>query len=92
VSDAIASGTLTVDALRNGAAATRALPLGAISPAEVPTPIPASSEQAESACEDPETLLVNLLGALLERREGWFGLKAELPQELLDRIVRWVGA
>jgi hypothetical protein len=36
VAEAIATGALTVDALRNGAAATRALLSGAISPAPVP--------------------------------------------------------
>jgi hypothetical protein len=34
--------------------------------------------------------LDDLLGALLERSELWFGLMAKLPHELLDRIGRWI--
>jgi hypothetical protein len=36
VADAISTGMLTIDGLRNGAAATRALLQGAISPAPIP--------------------------------------------------------
>jgi hypothetical protein len=76
--------------IRRSAAATRALPPDAISPVEVPQPTPAASEPAESPCEDAEMLLDNLVGALLERRELWFDLIAMLPEELLDRIQRWI--
>jgi hypothetical protein len=91
VATALASGALTLEALRNGSTAARALPLGAIFRAAAPQqPFAAPSEPAESPCEDSELLLDNLLGALLTRRKVWFDLMAELPQELLDRIERWI--
>jgi hypothetical protein len=57
MSEAIASGTLTVDALRNGAAATRALLSGVISPAPISEPQKAAPvEPGESSDEGDELL------------------------------------
>ena len=54
VAEAIAGGMLTVDAPRNGAAATRALLPGAVSPAPVhepqkPAPVAPAEQRGEAA-------------------------------------------
>ena len=57
VAGAIATGALTVDALRNGGATTRALPPGAILPAAISEPQkPAPVEPAERPDEAGDLL------------------------------------
>ena len=85
MADAIAAGALTVTALKNGAATTRALLPGGISqaarsPAERPCPVsPAQTGEAEA-------LLDELLAV---RSEGWRALAATMSKELFDRLKRW---
>jgi hypothetical protein len=85
VAEAIATGTLSLDALRNGAAATRALVAAAISPVPIPAPeAPAAVALAGGADETAE-LLDDLLIALLELPgHTWPDLVAALPNELFD--------
>jgi hypothetical protein len=93
VAKAIASGTLTLDELRNGPAATRALLQGAISPAPIhPADKPAPVAPAERPGEGDE-LLADLLIALLNLPgDAWPDLAAALPDELFDRIDRYLDA
>jgi hypothetical protein len=93
VAEAIATGMLTLDALRNGAAATRALLAGAIPPTLIDEPQkPAPVASAEGADEAVE-LLDDFLVALLELPgDTWPDLTAALPDELFDRIDRYLEA
>jgi hypothetical protein len=71
VSEAIASGMLTVEALRNGAAATRALAPGAISPAPISEhEKPALVASGESPDEGAE-----LLDELLDRVDRYLEVR-----------------
>jgi hypothetical protein len=93
VAEATAAGTLTVDALRNGYAATRALARAAVSPcADDEAEKPALVAPAETADEAGE-LLDELLIALLELPgDGWSDIAVALPDELFDRIDRYLEA
>jgi hypothetical protein len=93
VAEAIAGGTLPLDVLRNGAATTRALLPGARSPAPIdPAPKPAPVAPAESIGE-AEELLDDLLIALLELPgDAWPDLAAALPDEVFERLDRWLEA
>jgi hypothetical protein len=90
VADAIAGGKLTVDSLKNGAAATRALLAGAILPAPVSEPqkpgATAPGEQNEEAAE----LFNELLCTLLDLPDTWSVLTGALPDDLFDRIDRYL--
>jgi hypothetical protein len=73
VSEAIATGTLTVEALRNGAATTRALPPGAIAPAAISEhEKPALVASGESPDEGAELLdeLLDRVDRYLEARSS----------------------
>jgi hypothetical protein len=85
---AIAAGMLTVDVLRNGAATTRALPPGAIPP----TPIDEPQDEAPAASADSAAeLLGDFLVALVELPgDGWPDLAAALPDEIFDRLDRYL--
>ena len=93
VADAISGGTLTVAALRSGYAATRALVAEAISSvpvSEAREPAPVALTERDHEAED---LLGGLLVALLDLLgDGWADLVAGLPDELYDRIDRWMEA
>jgi hypothetical protein len=85
IAAAIASGTLTVDALKAGPAATRALPPRTISPAPIDAARPpVAAAPPESAEELAVELLQDLIVAAPDSE--WF---AALPVELLDRLVDW---
>jgi hypothetical protein len=86
VAEALAGGTLTLDSLRNGAAATRALLPGVISPVPVSEPQkPAPVAPAERPGEAAE-----LLHALLSvSSDGWPALAAAMSDDLFDRLKRW---
>ena len=87
----ISTGTLTVDALRNGAATTRALPPECNAPAPIPEPQKpaalASAEGLEEAAELLDDLLVTLLADL---PDAWCDLADALPDELLNRLDHYV--
>jgi hypothetical protein len=84
VATAIASGTLTVDALK----ATRALPPRTISPAPIDAVrLPVAAAPPESADELAVELLQDLIVAAPDSE--WF---AALPVELLDRLIDWFDA
>ena len=93
VAEAIATGTLSLGALRNGPGATRALVPTAISPVPIsaspnPTPV-APAERPDEAAE----LLDDFLIALLELPgELWSDIALALPDELYDRIDRYLNA
>jgi hypothetical protein len=99
VAEAIAGGILTLDSLRNGAVATRALLSETISPAPVSEPQkPAAVAPAESADEAAE-LLDDFLIALLDlpsRSVGapclWTDIALALPDGLFDRIDHYLEA
>ena len=86
VAEVIAASTLTLDSLRNGAAATRALLPEAVSPASLSVPQkPAPVAPAERPGE-----AVELLYALLAvQSEGWHALAAAMSQELFDGLKHW---
>jgi hypothetical protein len=92
----IASGALTVDALKNGPSATRALVPGAILPAPVHPPPTAAHKAApvapaESPCE-AEELLDKLVAVLFGLRgDAWAAVAAAVPAELQERIDRYFG-
>jgi hypothetical protein len=103
VAEAIAGGMLTLGALRNGAAATRALAGGGKIPSETPPPPPQPPDLVLggllAAVDAPAPVAsaarldeaAELLGALLAavQSEGWHSLAAAMPQELFDRLKRW---
>jgi hypothetical protein len=90
VAEAIATGALTVDALRNGAATTRALFPRSISPA--PLPDGASDRRCcEPSWRSDEAadLLDDFLIASLDLPgDAWPDLAAALPDQIYDRIDR----
>jgi hypothetical protein len=93
VAEAIASGTLTLDALRNGAAATRALLPMAISPAAIPEAQDAAPAASADSAEEAAELLDDLLMAVFDLPgDTWPDLAAALPDELFDRIDRYLEA
>ena len=97
VAEAIAGGTLTLDSLRNAAAATRALLPGAVSTGSLSEPQkPAPIAPADSPGEAAD-LLDDFLIALLDLPGWsdpgswlWNDVAAVLPDELFDRIDRWM--
>jgi hypothetical protein len=88
VSEAIASGMLSVDALRNGPGATRALFAGVISPGRVDEPrkpIPPTPAERPGEAEE---LLSDFLIALFALPDGWwFDFTGRLPDELFGRLA-----
>jgi hypothetical protein len=91
VAEAIATGTLTLGALRNGAEATRALLPGVIPPAAISEPPDAAPAASTDGAEDVDELLGDLLVALVELPgDGWPDLAAALPDELFDRLDRYL--
>jgi hypothetical protein len=103
VAEAIDGGMLTVDALRSGAAATRALAGAGRTPPKAPLPPPqppdpVSGSFAATAADAlapvaPAARLdeaAELLGALLAvPSEGWHALAGAMSQQLFDRLKRW---
>ena len=90
VAEAIACGLLSLAQIRKGAAATRALLSGGISPPQIredEKPSPASSESSEEAAELLDDLLVTLLADL---PDAWCDLADALPDELLNRLDYYV--
>ena len=90
---AVASGILTVADVRNGAAVTCTLPPGGISPAAIsrdqkaaPVPPAASPDGANELLDDFLIALLDLPG------DTWPDLAAALPNELFDRIDRYLEA
>lgn len=90
VGEAIAIGMLTLDALKDGAAATRALLPGAISPPPI-SPVEKPVPVAPAECPDEAAeLLDDFLIALLDLPgDAWSDIAVAIPDELYDRIVRW---
>ncbi len=88
VADAIDGGTLTVEALRNGAAATRALVSEAVSPAPIdPARTPAPDAPAERSEDTPAQLLDELVSVLVYLPQ-WPAIV--LPEALVDRLLAWI--
>jgi hypothetical protein len=85
VADAVATGVLTIGAIRDGCPAARALPSGADSPAEVPQPLPAPSGRGGSSCE-AAALLHELLSV---PSASWQELADTMPQRLFDALKAW---
>jgi len=86
VAEAIACGLLSLAQIRKGAAATRALLSGGISPPQIredEKPSPASSESSEEAAE----LLDDLLLVICQMPdEAWSAVVSRLPDELSERL------
>jgi hypothetical protein len=82
---------LSLEALRTTAATTRALPPGAILPAPISEPQkPGPVALAEHSDETAE-LLDDFLIALLDLPgDGWSGIAVALPDEIYDRIGRYL--
>jgi hypothetical protein len=90
VAEATAAGTLTLDSLRNGAAATRALLPGAVSPTSVSVPQKSTPVAPAERSDEAADLLDDFLLAILDLPgDTWADLAAALPDEVLDRIDRW---
>src|SRR5215472_16926237 len=91
VAKAIAGGTLTLDDLRSGAAATRALLSGAMSPAPIhPAEKPVPGAPADSP-DDAAELLNDLLHTLLvDLPAAWSDLIDAIPEGLFDRLDRYL--
>ena len=90
---AVASGILTVADVRNGAAVTCTLPPRGISPAAIslaqkaaPVPPAASSDGANELLDDFLFTLLDSPG------DTWPDIAAALPEELFDRIDRYLEA
>jgi len=90
---AVASGILTVADVRDGAAVACTLPPGGISPAAIsrdqkaaPVPPAASPDGANELLDDFLIALLDLPG------DTWPDLAAALPNELFDRIDRYLEA
>jgi hypothetical protein len=83
VADALAGGTLTVKALRNGAPATRALAAEAVSPAPILAPAEGPDEAAE--------LLDKLTRVLFAAPDllPWLQATGKLSKPLAARIYAW---
>jgi len=64
----------------------------AISPAPVRPPTPAPLAPAESPDEAAEVLDDFLIALLELPGDAWPGLAVKLPDELFDRIDRWMEA
>jgi hypothetical protein len=93
VAEAIASGLLTIDALRNGAAATRTFLAGAISPAPVSEPQKSALVAPEEPSDEIAELLDDFLIALIDLPgDTWPDLAAALPDEIYDRIDKYLEA
>jgi hypothetical protein len=91
VAEAIARRALTVAALRNGAAVTRALLARASRPAAISEPPDSAPAASTDGAEDVAELLGDLLVALVELPgDGWPDLAATLPDELFDRLDRYL--
>jgi hypothetical protein len=90
VAEAIAGGTLTLDALRNSPPAKRALLPGAI----LPVPLSEPQKPAPIAPAQRPGVADELLSALLAvpSAEGWHALAAAMSQGLFDRLKRWHAA
>jgi hypothetical protein len=87
----ISTGTLTVDALRNGAATTRALPPECNAPAPIPEPQKPAALASAEGLEEAAELLDDFLIALLDLLgDTWPEIAAALPDEVFDRIDRWM--
>ena len=81
---------LTVDALRNGAATTRALLPGGNSPAPVDEPQKPLVSLAQGSDEAAD-LLDDLLIALLDLPgDGWSDIMLAVPDEIFDRCERYL--
>jgi hypothetical protein len=88
---AVAAGTLSLDQIRNGAAAACTLLPGAVSPAPIDAaPKPAPVAPAESPDEAAELLDDFLLALLDLPGDAWPDLAAALPDEVFGRIDRWM--
>ena len=91
VAEAIASGMLTLDSLRNGPPATRALLPKAISAARVSEPEKAAAIAPAEGLEEAAELLDDLLVTLLaDLPDAWCDLADALPDELLNRLDYYV--
>jgi hypothetical protein len=90
---AVAAGVLTVAEIRSRAAAACTLLPGGISPAPVslaPKPVlVASAERPDEPAELLDEFLIALLGL---PGDAWPDLAVTLPDELYDRIDRWLEA
>jgi hypothetical protein len=102
VAEAIAAGMLTLEALRTGAAATRALEGMRKIPPETDRPVPKPADPVLgrlSATDDTPAPVApaerpgeaaELLGALLAvPSQGWSALAEAMSQELFDGLKRW---
>jgi hypothetical protein len=91
VAEAIASGTLSLDALRNGAAATRALLAGATPPSAVSEPQDAVPAVSADRADEVVGLLDELLCALIELPgEAYADIMTAIPEPLSDRLDRYI--
>jgi hypothetical protein len=87
--EALACGLLTLDQIRDGPAATRALLPGGISPpAESPTPVasPESLSEAGELLADLVFAMINAPGWSDPTDTLWSDVVAALPDGLFDRI------
>jgi len=91
VAEAVAGGTLTLNSLRSGATTTRGLLLEAVSPPPID---PARKLAPVAPVESPDEaadLLDDFLIALLDLPgDTWPDIAAALPDEIFDRIDRWM--
>jgi hypothetical protein len=91
VADAIAGGMLTVDPLRDGIAATRALLPDAISPVPLAEPQKSARVAPAESPDEAADLLDDFLIALLDLpSDVWPDLAVALPDDVFDRIDRWM--
>jgi hypothetical protein len=92
---AVSAGALAIADIRNGigngdGTACTLLP-GAISPSAIPAPQDAAPAASADSAEDVAELLDDFLVALLELPgDGWPDLVAALPDEIYDRIDRYL--
>jgi hypothetical protein len=90
---AVAAGVLTVDHIRNGDPAACTLLPGAVSPSAIFEPQDAAPAASADSAEEVAELLDDFLVALLELPgDTWPDLTAALPDELFDRIDRYLEA
>ena len=96
VADVIAAGMLTVDALRDGAATTRALLPGGnslvrVSEPQKPAPV-VPAERSDELLDDFLVALLDLPGWSDPESWLWNDVAAVLPDALFDRIDRYLEA
>jgi hypothetical protein len=91
VAEALAIGTLSLDALRNGAAATRALLAGAIPPSAISEPQDAAPAASADSADEVVGLLDEFLCALVDLSvDTYADIMTAIPEPLCDRLDRYI--